>query len=89
MWQRMFRIDDDDVNDRELCYVYEENLEVFPSLFLLALSFVTERKHQHLDDGIQCTQTPHTSFGIRSFPPESMMHHLEDGTKCGLLTARY
>lgn len=74
--------DGDDVNNRELRYVYEENLEVFPS-FLLALSFVAEREYQYVDDGIQCTHA--TSFGIRSFPPESMMHYLEDGTKCGLL----
>ena len=73
-------------SDRELRYVYEENLEVFPS-FLLALSFVAEREyHQRLDDGIQSTHTPLTSsIGIRSFPPESMIYHHEDGTKSGLL----
>jgi acyl dehydratase len=82
--------DDEDDNDRELCYVYEENLKIFPS-FLLSLPFVAEREQQqHFDNGIQLTHSQHmSSFGIRSFPPESMMHYSGDGTKCGILPRHF
>lgn len=74
-------VEDDNGNDeRELRYVYERHteFEVFP-LFLLALFFIAEKRRDNR------TQS---SFGIRRFPPESMINHFDDGTSCGLLPKR-
>lgn len=64
-------------DERELRYVYERHaeFEVFP-LYLLALFFIAEKRREN------------RSFGIRHFPPESMINHFDDGTCCGLLPKR-
>mmetsp|Transcript_27789 Transcript_27789/g.57971 ORF Transcript_27789/g.57971 Transcript_27789/m.57971 type:complete len:434 (-) Transcript_27789:34-1335(-) len=73
--------DNQDEKNGELRFVYEHHpkFEAFPT-FLLALSFIAERPS---DDGLQF------SFGIRSFPPESMTNIGHDGSNIGVLPKEF
>jgi acyl dehydratase len=70
--------DDDDARDLELRFVYEghRDFEAFPT-FLLSLPFVATG----------CGRGP--AFGMCPFPPQSMVHRLDDGSDCGLLPGRF
>jgi acyl dehydratase len=76
-------------DERELKYAYERHteFEVFP-LYLLALFFIAvKRRDDKTTNNTNNTTTP-PSFGIRQFPPESMINRFDDGTSCGLLPKR-
>lgn len=76
-------------DERELKYAYERHteFEVFP-LYLLALFFIAvKRRDDKTTNNTNNTTTP-PSFGIRQFPPESMINRFDDWTSRVVVSCR-